>query len=476
MSDKNQNIIPIAIITDEKLPFTVAVTLISILENANPFAFCKFYCFVTGSVSKTDREKILSIQEGYKNCTIEIIDMNDKYLSSDNRHDTITNACLYKFAIAEKLPQYDKVLYIDTDVIVLDDLSALYEIELHNNYIGGVFNILYRFCKKSVAKMLDIPDLDSYINAGVMLMNLKLMRDDNLTVKLEQYIGKFQDSVDQHIFNKVCYGRILNIHPKYNVTISYAEFYETKKAQMFYSKGVLKDTINNPVIFHYAGKRKPWLYEDVPLSGKWHSYYTKSPYGKKALKRVGYRKKISPCLQIGSIKFFLFKFLTELNSFLYEKTGVSSSYYRYFGLLNKSLKQNANKRILLVTDDFSNENFIESVQKLRAQKLEIFIVGRKKCKNKNFEKKNVFVFSGFGYYFIFSMRFFKGVILNGVSLYKLAEKLNNEHVSYVWMIDDNEKIEKPSKKNSEIKRVISESKNVSTFAKKDISKDEKIFE
>ena len=219
MDSMTKNIIPICTITDENLTFTVPALFISIMETAKQSTFCKFYCFITKNVSQKDREKIIAVQEMYKNCTVELIDMGEKYLDSINRHATVTNACLYKFAIAPVLTQYDKILYLDTDIIVNEDLYEIYSTDLKDNYLAGVFNIYYYFYKKYLARLLNIPDLNSYINAGVMLMNTKLIRQNNLTKILEENIGKFQGSVDQHIFNKVCYGKILNIAPKYNVTL-----------------------------------------------------------------------------------------------------------------------------------------------------------------------------------------------------------------------------------------------------------------
>ena len=180
-----KNIIPICTITDENLTFTVPALFISIMETAKQSTFCKFYCFITKNVSQKDREKIIAVQEMYKNCTVELIDMGEKYLDSINRHATVTNACLYKFAIAPVLTQYDKILYLDTDIIVNEDLYEIYSTDLKDNYLAGVFNIYYYFYKKYLARLLNIPDLNSYINAGVMLMNTKLIRQNNLTKILE---------------------------------------------------------------------------------------------------------------------------------------------------------------------------------------------------------------------------------------------------------------------------------------------------
>ena len=91
--------IPICAITDENLTFTVPALFISILENSSEDYFYRFYCFVNHKVSDEDRNKICAIQDSYENCSVEIVDMGRTYQDCINRHPTVTNACLYKFAI-----------------------------------------------------------------------------------------------------------------------------------------------------------------------------------------------------------------------------------------------------------------------------------------------------------------------------------------------------------------------------------------
>lgn len=289
--------IPVCFVTDKDYCFSVAVAIISVLENANKDIFYDFYCIVGSDVAQADNEKILSITKQYNNCSIKIIDAGTCYNDKVCRHKYVSNASLFKFLIPDLLPQYDKILYIDTDVIVNEDLSSLYNINLDNNYLGAVLSLYHYLERKTFYKQIKLKDMSTYFNAGVLLMNLKLMRENNLRKSLEALIGKFDDSVDQHIFNIVCYGRVKLLPSKYNVTYTDYPIYKSKKnTELLFMEKEIDEALNSPVIFHYTGSLKPWRYNDLPFSMTWYEYYLKSPYKDIQLHLIPKPKKKAPGL------------------------------------------------------------------------------------------------------------------------------------------------------------------------------------
>lgn len=272
------NVVPVCSITDENLPFAMAVMMVSALENAAPTTFYKFHCFVSGSVSADDRKKLLSIADSYKNCSVELIDMGNLYLDLPGTHLYVTNVCLYKICIIKKLTQYDRALYLDSDVIVRRDLCDLYNSDLDDRYVGAVLSINKCLDRAFIASDINIPDMRTYFNAGMMLMNLKKMREDNLDRRLDAHIGLFMGSVDQSIFNHVCYNRIVSLPPRYNVTFNNFRIYKTGRAEQFYSARDLNEAVNDPAIFHWAVAEKPWDYSGMIFGNEWDDYYNKSPY------------------------------------------------------------------------------------------------------------------------------------------------------------------------------------------------------
>ena len=130
----------------------------------------------------------------------------------------------------ELLESEQKVLYLDTDVIVLQDLRELYEYDLEENLVAGVKAYAYpvpdddekeRYKKKSGGK-----SLDDYINAGVLLMNLYEMRKCNFVEQSMELVGKDLPCQDQDIINILSEGRRVTLPFKYNVCNIYYELCE----------------------------------------------------------------------------------------------------------------------------------------------------------------------------------------------------------------------------------------------------------
>ncbi len=270
--------IPIVTITDNKLAFAIATLFINLLETQKTENFLELNVLVTPDFTLDNLDKIQQVQSLYQNsCKINIIKMDDRFDHIKNQTGYIANACAYKMCLAEMFPNYDKVIYLDSDIIVLNDLENLYKTDLGNNYIGGVFSLAHFFNQEKYLKRLNIPNMLYYVNAGVLLFNLKQIRSDNIEPQLQSLIGSFYDSVDQHIYNKVCYSKILMLPPKYNTTRTNEPLYQKSIAKIAFTETDINET-KNPVIYHYTGPNKPWNTLNLKYSIIWLRYYNKTAY------------------------------------------------------------------------------------------------------------------------------------------------------------------------------------------------------
>ncbi len=103
---------------------------------------------------------------------------------------------------------------------------------------------------------------------GMMVLNLKKMREDNITDKCLKFIKKYKGSVphhDQGTINAVCNEKILVIHPKYNVqspmfTYTADKIKKMYKIKQYYSQEEIEDAIKNPVFIHFTDGffNRPW--------------------------------------------------------------------------------------------------------------------------------------------------------------------------------------------------------------------------
>ncbi len=287
--------IPVAAITDNKLAFALGTLFINLMETKNESTFYDLYAILSPDVTEENIAKIKLIEDKYKDkCSVNIIQMDSRFDNIKNKTGYIANACAYKMCLGELFPQYDKIVYLDTDIVVFDDLSELYNTELGNNYVAGVFGLDQYFMRYELPKKIGIPDMTEYINAGVLVLNLEQIREDKIEEKEQALIGTFDDSVDQHILNKVCYNRIIHVHPKWNAFQTGEVPYRSSVALCGMTKQEQEQIFLRPSIYHYTGTLKPWKYYNLKYSLIWQQYYKKSPFSSEVL-RLKFTKS-SPCI------------------------------------------------------------------------------------------------------------------------------------------------------------------------------------
>lgn len=283
----NSQKIPIILASDEHIFFTIGIVIVSMLENAKDTTFYDVYILCTETINKEEKDKLYTLTLQYKNLSISFIEMKDTFKNIPSTHEHVTYVSAYKFLIPSLFPQFDKVIYLDTDIIVRKDLTELYNIDIKDNYIGGCI-VFYHHLKNRFKNqdILKIQSMDYYINAGVLLMNLKEIRKDKIDKKCISLLGSFNGSVDQHIFNKICYGRIFFLPLKYNLSQSALYFFDKKQVSIFYCLKEAYQAYENPTIFHWAGKAKPWKNYNLFLAHEWFRYFIKSPFKDMNLSRT----------------------------------------------------------------------------------------------------------------------------------------------------------------------------------------------
>lgn len=271
--------LPICLSCDDNYTQHMGVVITSILMNLSSDYQARFFV-LDGGIKDINKEKIESLKE-VRNFEIHYINMLDDRFNWDACPIiNIPVATYYRFKAPTALPDLDKVLYLDIDIIVDGDIAPLWETDIGQNYLGAVYDpaVYGDFLKE-----FDITS-GKYFNAGVMLLNLGLMRDEKIEDKLFQAIGKYKEKIvhsDQDIINAVCFDKVYWLPPKYNVTNGYTRKHHKKVdlSVTSYSKDELKEAADSPVIIHYIGKRKPWFYTcKHEHARKYMDYLKKTPW------------------------------------------------------------------------------------------------------------------------------------------------------------------------------------------------------
>ncbi|APR07562.1 General stress protein A [Lentilactobacillus parabuchneri] len=191
----------------------------------------------------------------------EITDKGNKL-----RSDYFTYTIYFRLFIAELFPKLDKAIYLDSDTVVLNDIGKLFDTDLGDNLVGAVSDHFIGHNPETMAYAEKAIGIDSqkYINSGVLLMNLKAMREshfaDHFLDLLNQYHFKSL-APDQDYMNAIARKRIYYLNPSWNIQIS-------------------TPLDVTPWLIHYNLFAKPWRYEDCQRKEYFWKYAKNTAYYK----------------------------------------------------------------------------------------------------------------------------------------------------------------------------------------------------
>lgn len=269
--DKNikDNTINIAFVADDNYALYLGVTIQSILANKNTSDELVFYIF-ENEISTFLKDVLTNLVNEY---SAKIIFIDAKLIMEEfndlSQKFYISKTSYLKFVIARELPEVDKIIYLDCDLIIQSSLSELYKTNLEGNLIAGVEDVGYVNWRKT-NKELKIKSFP--INSGVMLIDCKKFRDENIAQKLIDYAsahGHQQYGQDQPIFNIVCENRILALDYKWNFQESFYKIIFDINASL--NRHIIEASQEN--IIHYTGPKKPWQNPLITRGEKWLKYY-----------------------------------------------------------------------------------------------------------------------------------------------------------------------------------------------------------
>ena len=289
ISASDETAIPIVMAADENYAMPMCVAMNSILESKAAKTNYIFYLMIPEKFQETACAKYDELLKRYPGTTIEYLVMGSLFADISLHIPHITTPTYYRLLISEMLLNYDKCIYLDADVLICDDLTELYNFDLGSNYIAGVKAAGYhlpdgniKYCEK-----IGIPSIDQYVNAGVLLLNLRELRVNGIHSKFVELTSKHMPTQDQDIINIVCYNHIAFLPFKYNAMPKL--LYEKITEQVF-SVQEIEEARSNPVIIHYADKLKPWNGFFGPFFDRWWVSMLNSTYSHEAW-TLGYNMK-----------------------------------------------------------------------------------------------------------------------------------------------------------------------------------------
>ena len=266
--EKNRDVLPIFFAVDDGyIPF-LAVSLQSLIDNASLEHYYLIKILYT-NISEENREKIKKYER--ENVSIEFVDLNyyiGKIKDKLYTRDYYSKTTYFRLFIPNLYPQYDKALYLDSDIVLLKDVYELYNIDMGDNLVAAapddVIQTFHVF-QEYVEKVVGVADYNNYFNAGVLLMNLDELRKFSFQEKFIYSLDKIKFSVaqDQDYLNRLCKGRVKIIDGNWN--------------RMPIATGKEDDSENIKLI-HYNLAYKPWHFEDILYNEYFWEYAKKTEF------------------------------------------------------------------------------------------------------------------------------------------------------------------------------------------------------
>ena len=250
--ENNREVLPIFFAVDDGyIPF-LAVSLQSLVDNASDTHYYLIKILYT-SIKDENKEKIKKYER--ENVSIEFVDLNyyiEKIKDKLYTRDYYSKTTYFRLFIPNLYPQYDKALYLDSDIVLLKDVYELYNIDIGNNLVAAapddVIQTIEVF-QEYAEKVVGVSTYKNYFNAGVLLMNLDELRKFNFQEKFIYSLDMVRFSVaqDQDYLNRLCKGRVKIIDGNWN--------------RMPIAKEKENDLGIN--LIHYNLAYKPWHFEDI---------------------------------------------------------------------------------------------------------------------------------------------------------------------------------------------------------------------
>ncbi|BAY23462.1 glycosyl transferase family 8 [Calothrix sp. NIES-2100] len=246
---------------DNNYAMPLTVTVRSALANIKSHRqICLF--ILDGGISQANKHKII------QSLATEKVDIT--WIKIDNtlfenlvltRHLTVSS--YYRLMITQVISQdLDKVIYLDTDMVVVGDLEELWNIDIGDNYALAVQDDVELYISMSDGlrnyQELGICPDEKYFNSGLLVINLEKWRNENIGNKVIEYIRQNREFVrnDQDGLNAVLAGKWRELHPRWNQMPKIYDYSSWKESP--FPEDIYNQVLHQPYIIHFTNSPKPW--------------------------------------------------------------------------------------------------------------------------------------------------------------------------------------------------------------------------
>lgn len=221
------------------------------------------------SLSEKEQNNLTKYIE-LQNSELKVIEVDKNYFAEAPVLLHYTKEMYFRLLAYKFLPKdLDRILYLDPDILVINQIRELYNTDIKGYMYAAAYHDI--FFVKGINKIrLHSYEINAYYNSGVLLMNLELLRKSVDEQEIYRFVEENRSKLimpDQDILNALYAKQIRTLDEKlYNYDVRYFNYYKIT-SNGFYDMDYV---INNTVILHFCGKKKPW---QKSYTGRFHSLY-----------------------------------------------------------------------------------------------------------------------------------------------------------------------------------------------------------
>lgn len=307
----DKNFIAITLQTSDFFAPYASVTIQSVLEHAAD-DFCYDIIVTTWDMKPETAEKLTAMADGRGNISIRVVDVSNEiesYVAIAKKradYERFSATGVIRLLLPELLTEFDKILNLDCDMVLCADAAELDAYDLSEYYMGGVQDIICyvsnslpyekQFTDTLIYDQLKLESVSEYINAGVLLLNLKRIRKAYSAAEIIKYArknkGKFFPCYEQDAFNGLFRGHTLKLPAEWNWFADANDFIRSsaesfpKRDESLNSYFMAEKKIKS---IHYVGELKPWNTNTVCKAKEWWFTAQQSPFFGEIFSRINYK-------------------------------------------------------------------------------------------------------------------------------------------------------------------------------------------
>ena len=298
---RGKRLIPVVFASDDGYVPMLTTTIGSMLQNASTDYFYDIVV-LQRNISYEHRRAMEGYLRRYPNSKLRFYDVTDLIsgydLATNNAH--ISMETYYRFLVQKILAGYDRVLYLDSDLIIRGDVSELFNVDMGDNLLAATRDVDYlgnlnmpdgERMEYTTTK-LGMADPYAYFQAGVLVLNTREMRKLHTVPEWMEIVSK-SDFIydDQDILNAECQGRVHYLPADWNVMHDcagrVAKVFTWAPNEVFDAYNASR---NDPKIIHYAGFEKPWVNSDCDFASVYWTYARMTPFYEMLVDRLAQGK------------------------------------------------------------------------------------------------------------------------------------------------------------------------------------------